>query len=256
MKFISLLCVVLSVVGLGSCSNDDDGFRENISILKVFNDDFNGALKFEDIQGIEMIPTRPMVEAASSDLAYVHYRYNVNDIHEGIESVDVDVLSSPFYIPELTYDFWYPELEKQKHYNLADILEEESSLWGNEYIILNMVYYLNNATTEQNLTEELKNHEVFIYFNPEEVTENGTLRLYLRYNIVADMADDKLPMEYTRTFSEVKYINVENIVSEYKLMTGKKPSKIEVLYFTSSKASVVSDKIRPESIVFDYSSVE
>lgn len=99
---------------------------------------------------------------------------------------------------------------------------------------------LKKGTTSENLSTELLNHRLTLYYlSAEDDEDANTLKLYLRYEISGigesstEETDDKesWASDYNVRYTNVSHVNLQPIISMYKSTHGgKEPEKVIVEY--------------------------
>lgn len=241
-KLAVVFAALLTMVGFSSCLNsEDDGIREWGGYFEVNNT--YGSVNFVDPTGIQLVPNKTIIDApASSALAYINYQYKDDDMAqiEQTKKLPVTLLQDPVYLKRL--DCSTTTLpEETKTVSIYSLGERDALVWGNnKYLILAPTILLKKGTTSENLSIELLNHRLTLYYLSAEGDEDAnTLKLYLRYEISGiggsstDEADEteSWASDYNIQYTNVSYVNLQNVISMYKSTHGgKEPEKVIVEY--------------------------
>lgn len=241
-KLAVVFAALLTMVGFSSCLNsEDDGIREWGGYFEVNNT--YGSVNFVDPTGIQLVPNKTIIDApASSALAYINYQYKDEDMAqiEQTKKLPVTLLQDPIYLKRL--DCSTTTLpEETKTVSIYSLGERDALVWGNnKYLILAPTILLKKGTTSENLSTELLNHRLTLYYLSAEGDEDAnTLKLYLRYEISGiggsstDEADEteSWASDYNIQYTNVSYVNLQNVISMYKSTHGgKEPEKVIVEY--------------------------
>ena len=241
-KLAVVFAALLTMVGFSSCLNsEDDGIREWGGYFEVNNT--YGSVNFVDPTGIQLVPNKTIIDApASSALAYINYQYKDDDMAqiEQTKKLPVTLLQDPVYLKRL--DCLTTTLpEETKTVSIYSLGERDALVWGNnKYLILAPTILLKKGTTSENLSTELLNHRLTLYYLSAEGDEDAnTLKLYLRYEISGiggsstEETDDKesLASDSNVRYTNVSHVNLQPIISMYKSTHGgKEPEKVIVEY--------------------------
>ena len=241
-KLAVVFAALLTMVGFSSCLNsEDDGIREWGGYFEVNNT--YGSVNFVDPTGIQLVPNKTIIDApASSALAYINYQYKDDDMDqiEQTKKLPVTLLQDPVYLKRL--DCLTTTLpEETKTVSIYSLGERDALVWGNnKYLILAPTILLKKGRTSENLSTELLNHRLTLYYLSAEGDEDAnTLKLYLRYEISGiggsstEETDDKesLASDYNVRYTNVSHVNLQPIISMYKSTHGgKEPEKVIVEY--------------------------
>lgn len=250
-KLAVVFAALLTMVGFSSCLNsEDDGLREWGGYFEVNNT--YGSVNFVDPTGIQLVPNKTIIDApASSALAYINYQYKDEDMAqiEQTKKLPVTLLQDPIYLKRL--DCSTTTLpEETKTVSIYSLGERDALVWGNnKYLILAPTILLKKGTTSENLSTELLNHRLTLYYLSAEGDEDAnTLKLYLRYEISGiggsstDEADEteSWASDYNIQYTNVSYVNLQNVISMYKSAHGgSEPEKVTVEYEYNNSASSV-----------------
>lgn len=234
-KLAVVFAALLTMVGFSSCLKDD-GISQSVGYFEVNSE--LGSVTFSDVLGLKLVPNQVITTSSNSKLAYIYYQYNDADYTADTKNLPITLLENPVFLTDLgSISSMLPdENETVSLYSLGD-----GGVWGyNKYLILAPAIYLKKGTTIENLSTELANHRLNLYYLPDEDDENSnTLKLYLRYEIAgvgdsaAEEADDKesWASDYTIQYSRLSYVNLQPIISMYKSThDGKEPEKVIVEY--------------------------
>jgi hypothetical protein len=150
--------------------------------------------------------------------------------------------------------------------SLYSLGENGGGVWGyNKYLVLTPAYSLKKGTTNENLSTELVNHHLDVYYVPEEdnVTTK-TLKLYLRYQLTG--IDDSSTEEGAETseawandykvkYSDAVYVSLSSLLAQYENAHGEKPEKLEVDYEYNNNSYTVptkdTNKKRTKTVVYN-----
>lgn len=250
-KLAVVFAALLTMVGFSSCLNsEDDGIREWGGYFEVNNS--YGSVNFVDPTGIQLVPNKTIIDApASSALAYINYQYKDDDMAqiEQTKKLPVTLLQDPVYLKRL--DCLTTTLpEETKTVSVYSLGERDALVWGNnKYLILAPTILLKKGTTSENLSTELLNHRLTLYYLSAEGDEDAnTLKLYLRYEISGiggsstEETDDKesWASDYNVRYTNVSHVNLQPIISMYKSThSGSEPEKVTVEYeYNNSTSSI------------------
>lgn len=247
-KLAVVFAALLTMVGFSSCLNsEDDGIREWGGYFEVNNT--YGSVNFVDPTGIQLVPNKTIIDApASSALAYINYQYKDDDMAqiEQTKKLPVILLQDPVYLKRL--DCLTTTLpEETKTVSIYSLGERDALVWGNnKYLILAPTILLKKGTTSENLSTELLNHRLTLYYLSAEGDEDAnTLKLYLRYEISGiggsstEETDDKesWASDYNVRYTNVSHVNLQPIISMYKSThSGEEPEKVTVEYESNNSA--------------------
>lgn len=247
-KLAVVFAALLTMVGFSSCLNsEDDGIREWGGYFEVNNT--YGSVNFVDPTGIQLVPNKTIIDApASSALAYINYQYKDDDMAqiEQTKKLPVTLLQDPVYLKRL--DCLTTTLpEETKTVSIYSLGERDALVWGNnKYLILAPTILLKKGTTSENLSTELLNHRLTLYYLSAEGDEDAnTLKLYLRYEISGiggsstEETDDKesWASDYNVRYTNVSHVNLQPIISMYKSThSGEEPEKVTVEYESNNSA--------------------
>ena len=252
MKRINLVTwfAVLAVMfGFSSCMDEDDGVRENISILKVVNSMMSGTVEFEDVSGLVLRPTSATVYKSDSELAMVHYEYNANEVNDAAKSINIKLMGEPFYIAGEDMETYESDTHDAYRNTVLKLVGEECGIWSDEFLILNMAYMLRKNTAEEDIKEELGNHIFALTYNQEEQKDNGVLKLRLRYKIDSMVPAENMSHEYTQPFSDMRYWRINDLLSEYMSQhDGEYPQKVMVEFYQDFNAGVAAESMALHSV--------
>lgn len=137
-------------------------------------------------------------------------------------------------------------------------------MWGNnKYLILAPTIFLKKGTTSENLSTELLNHRLTLYYLSAEGDEDAnTLKLYLRYEISGigesstEETDDKesWASDYNIQYTRLSYVNLQPIISMYKSThSGSDPEKVTVEYEYNNSASSIPTIAKKQTKTVTYS---
>lgn len=248
-KLAVVFAALLTMVGFSSCLKDD-GIREWGGYFEVNNT--YGSVNFVDPTGIQLVPNKTIIDApASSALACINYQYKDDDMAqiEQTKKLPVTLLQDPVYLKRL--DCSTTTLpEETKTVSIYPLGERDALVWGNnKYLILAPAISLKKGTTSENLSTELANHRLTLYYLSSEDDETAeTLKLYLRYEIAGvggsttEETDDKesWASDYNIQYTNVSYVNLQSIISMYKAAHGgSEPEKVAVEYEYNNSGSTI-----------------
>lgn len=264
-KLAVVFAALLTMVGFSSCLNsEDDGLREWGGYFEVNNT--YGSVNFVDPTGIQLVPNKTIIDApASSALAYINYQYKDEDMAqiEQTKKLPVTLLQDPIYLKRL--DCSTTTLpEETKTVSIYSLGERDALVWGNnKYLILAPTILLKKGTTSENLSTELLNHRLTLYYLSAEGDEDAnTLKLYLRYEISGiggsstDEADEteSWASDYNIQYTNVSYVNLQSIISMYKSThSGSDPEKVTVEYEYNNSASSIPTIAKKQTKTVTYS---
>lgn len=262
-KLAVIFAALLTMAGFSSCLNsEDDGISEYYGYLEV-----NSGLgvTFSTPDGLEFVPNKTVTTTASSRLAFVYCQYNDVDLTAETKKLPVTLLRDPVYLKDLGYaESTLPDVTSTV--SLYSLGENGGRVWGyNKYLVLTPAYSLKKGTTNENLSTELVNHHLDVYYVPEEdnVTTK-TLKLYLRYQLTG--IDDSSTEEgaetseawandYTVKYSDAVYVSLSSLLAQYENAHGEKPEKLEVDYEYNNNSYTVptkdTNKKRTKTVVYN-----
>ena len=251
-KLAVVFAALLTMVGFSSCLNsEDDGITEIVDYVEVSTSTF-GSTSFNSMYGWVCVPNKSLTTTPKSQMAYIAYRYEDADLQSimsgtsSSKNLPVTLLQDPVYLQDLGYPSTILP-EETKTVSIYSLGERDALVWGNnKYLILAPTIFLKKGTTSENLSTELLNHRLTLYYLSAEGDEDAnTLKLYLRYEISGiggsstDEADDKesWASDYTIQYPRLSYVNLQPIISMYKSTHGgKEPEKVTVEYeYNNSK---------------------
>ena len=258
-KLAVVFAALLTMVGFSSCLNsEDDGITEIGDYAEVSTSTF-GSTSFNSMYGWVCVPDKSLTTMPESELAQIFYRYEDADLQSIMsgtstsKNLPVTLLQDPVYLKRL--DCLTTALpEETKTVSIYPLGENDALVWGkNKYLILGPTIFLKKGTTSENLSTELANHRLSVYYLSSEDDETAkTLKLYLRYEIVGagdsatEEADDKenWASDYSTLYTRISYVNLQPIISMYKSAhNGSEPEKVTVEYeYTSSSIPTIANK--------------
>lgn len=247
-KLAVIFAALLTMAGFSSCLNsEDDGISEYYGCLEV-NSGW-GNVTFSTPDGLEFVPNKSITTTSSSKLAFVYCQYNDVDLTAETEKLPVTLLNDPVYLNDLGYaESILPD--ETSTVSLYSLGENGGGVWGyNKYLVLTPTYWLKKGTTGENLSSELVNHHLKVYYVPEEDNVTAkTLKLYLRYQITGidnsfaeegAGASETWASDYTVKHSDAVYVSLSALLAQYENTHGEKPEKLEVDYeYNNSSYSV------------------
>lgn len=262
-KLAVISAALLTMVGFSSCLNsEDDGISEYYGYLEV-NSGW-GNVTFSTPDGLEFVPNRSITTTSSSKLAFVYCQYNDVDLTAETEKLPVTLLNDPVYLNDLgSAESILPD--ETSTVSLYSLGENGGGVWGyNKYLVLTPVYLLKKGTTDENLSTELVNHHLNVYYVPEKDNVNtNTLKLYLRYQITGiensstdeTGASETWASDYTVKYSDAVYVSLSSLLAQYENAHGEKPEKLEVEYeFNNNSLSVPTmdtNKKQAKTVVYE-----
>lgn len=253
-KLAVVFAALLTMVGFSSCLNsEDDGITEIVDYAEVSTSSF-GSVSFNSMYGWVCVPDKSLTTTPESQLAYIAYRYEDADLQSitsgtsDSKNLSVTLLQDPVYLKRL--DCLTTTLPEETKTVSIYSLGEDALVWGNnKYLILAPTIFLKKGTTSENLSTELANHSLRLYYLSSEDDEAAkTLKLYLRYEISGiggsstDEADEteSWASDYNIQYTNVSYVNLQNVISMYKSAHGgSEPEKVTVEYEYNNSASSV-----------------
>ena len=254
-KLAVVFAALLTMVGFSSCLNsEDDGITEIVDYVEVSTSTF-GSASFNSMYGWVCVPNKSLTTTPKSQMAYIAYRYEDADLQSimsgtsSSKNLPVTLLQDPVYLQDLGYPSTILP-EETKTVSIYSLGERDALVWGNnKYLILAPTIFLKKGTTSENLSTELLNHRLTLYYLSAEGDEDAnTLKLYLRYEISGiggsstDEADDKesWASDYTIQYPRLSYVNLQPIISMYKSThSGSDPEKVTVEYEYNNSASSI-----------------
>ena len=262
-KLAVVFAALLTMVGFSSCLNsEDDGISEYYGYLEVNS---GWGVTFSTPDGLEFVPNKTITTTASSKLAFVYCQYNDVDLTAETKKLPVTLLSDPVYLKKLdNAGSTLPDVTSTV--SLYSLGENGGGVWGyNKYLVLTPAYFLKKGTTNENLSTELVNHHLNVYYVPEEdnVTTK-TLKLYLRYQLTG--IDDSSTEEGAETseawandykvkYSDAVYVSLSSLLAQYENAHGEKPEKLEVDYEYNNNSYTVptkdTNKKRTKTVVYN-----
>lgn len=263
-KLAVIFAALLTMAGFSSCLNsEDDGISEYYGYLEV-NSGW-GNVTFSTPDGLQFIPNKTVTTTASSKLAFVYCQYNDVDLTAETKKLPVTLLRDPVYLKDLGYaESTLPDVTSTV--SLYSLGENGGGIWGyNKYLVLTPAYFLKKGTTDENLSTELVNHNLKVYYVPaEDNVTTKTLKLYLRYQLTG--IDDSSTEEgaetseawandYTVKYSDAVYVSLSSLLAQYENAHGEKPEKLEVDYEYNNNSYTVptkdTNKKRTKTVVYN-----
>lgn len=258
-KLAVVFAALLTMVGFSSCLNsEDDGITEKGDYAEVSTSTF-GSTSFNSMYGWVCVPDKSLTTMPESELAQIFYRYEDADLQSIMngtstsKNLSVTLLQDPVYLKRL--DCSVTSLpEETKTVSIYPLGERDALVWGNnKYLILGPTIFLKKGTTSENLSTELANHRLSLYYLSSEDDETAkTLKLYLRYEIAGvggtttEETGDKenWASDYSTLYTRISYVNLQPIISMYKSAhNGKEPEKVTVEYeYTNSSIPTIANK--------------
>lgn len=258
-KLAVIFAALLTMAGFSSCLNsEDDGITEIGDYAEVSTSTF-GSTSFNSMYGWVCVPDKSLTTMPESELAQIFYRYEDADLQSIMsgtstsKNLPVTLLQDPVYLKRL--DCLTTTLpEETKTVSIYPLGENDALVWGkNKYLILGPTIFLKKGTTSENLSTELANHRLSVYYLSSEDDETAkTLKLYLRYEIAGagdsatEEADDKenWASDYSTLYTRISYVNLQSIISMYKSAhNGSEPEKVTVEYeYTNSSIPTIANK--------------
>lgn len=249
-KLAVVFAALLTLVGFSSCLNsEDDGIRQYYGYMEV-NPGFT-SVTFSTPDGVEFVPSKSVTSSSNSKLAFIYCQYNANDLTTDSKKLSVTLLSDPVYLKSLDYTGGSVLPAETSTVSLSSLGESDGGIWGfNKYLILMPSYKVKKGTTQENLSSELTNHQLSVYYVPEnDDTNTNTLKLYLRYQIAGvgtssteENVDDteSWASDYTIQYSDAVYVTLSNFIARYQSAHGAEPEKITVEYEVNNGTSFPS----------------
>lgn len=263
-KLAVIFAALLTMAGFSSCLNsEDDGISEYYGYLEV-NSGW-GNVTFSTPDGLQFVPNKTVTTTASSKLAFVYCQYNDVDLTAETKKLPVTLLRDPVYLKDLGYaESTLPDVTSTV--SLYSLGENGGGIWGyNKYLVLTPAYFLKKGTTDENLSTELVNHNLKVYYVPaEDNVTTKTLKLYLRYQLTG--IDDSSTEEgvetseawandYTVKYSYPVYVSLSSLLAQYENAHGEKPEKLEVDYEYNNNSYTVptkdTNKKRTKTVVYN-----
>ena len=268
-KLAVVFAALLTMVGFSSCLNsEDDGITEIVDYAEVSTSSF-GSVSFNSMYGWVCVPDKSLTTTPESQLAYIAYRYEDADLQSitsgtsDSKNLSVTLLQDPVYLKRL--DCSTTTLpEETKTVSIYSLGERDALVWGNnKYLILAPTIFLKKGTTSENLSTELLNHRLTLYYLSAEGDEDAnTLKLYLRYEISGigesstEETDDKESWagDYNIQYTNVSYVNLQPLISRYKSThSGSDPEKVTVEYEYNNSASSIPTIAKKRTKTVTYS---
>lgn len=268
-KLAVVFAALLTMVGFSSCLNsEDDGITEIGDYAEVSTSTF-GSTSFNSMYGWVCVPDKSLTTMPESELAQIFYRYEDADLQSIMsgtstsKNLPVTLLQDPVYLKRL--DCSTTTLpEETKTVSIYSLGERDALVWGNnKYLILAPTIFLKKGTTSENLSTELLNHRLTLYYLSAEGDEDAnTLKLYLRYEISGigesstEETDDKesWASDYNIQYTNVSYVNLQPIISMYKSThSGSDPEKVTVEYEYNNSASSIPTIAKKQTKTVTYS---
>lgn len=262
-KLAVIFAALLTMAGFSSCLNsEDDGISEYYGYLEVNS---GWGVTFSTPDGLEFVPNKTVTTTASSRLAFVYCQYNDVDLTAETKKLPVTLLRDPVYLKDLGYaESTLPDVTSTV--SLYSLGENGGGIWGyNKYLVLTPAYFLKKGTTDENLSTELVNHNLKVYYVPaEDNVTTKTLKLYLRYQLTG--IDDSSTEEgaetseawandYTVKYSYAVYVSLSSLLAQYENAHGEKPEKLEVDYEYNNNSYTVptkdTNKKRTKTVVYN-----
>lgn len=262
-KLAVIFAALLTMVGFSSCLNsEDDGISEYYGYLEVNS---GWGVTFSTPDGLEFVPNKTITTTPSSRLAFVYCQYNDVDLTAETKKLPVTLLRDPVYLKDLGYaESTLPDVTSTV--SLYSLGENGGGIWGyNKYLVLTPAYFLKKGTTDENLSTELVNHNLKVYYVPaEDNVTTKTLKLYLRYQLTG--IDDSSTEEgaetseawandYTVKYSDPVYVSLSSLLAQYENAHGEKPEKLEVDYEYNNNSYTVptkdTNKKRTKTVVYN-----
>lgn len=263
-KLAVIFAALLTMAGFSSCLNsEDDGISEYYGYLEV-NSGW-GNVTFSTPDGLQFVPNKTVTTTASSKLAFVYCQYNDVDLTAETKKLPITLLRDPVYLKDLGYaESTLPDVTSTV--SLYSLGENGGGIWGyNKYLVLTPAYFLKKGTTDENLSTELVNHNLKVYYVPaEDNVTTKTLKLYLRYQLTG--IDDSSTEEgaetseawandYTVKYSDPVYVSLSSLLAQYENAHGEKPEKLEVDYEYNNNSYTVptkdTNKKRTKTVVYN-----
>lgn len=263
-KLAVIFAALLTMAGFSSCLNsEDDGISEYYGYLEVNSG--CGNVTFSTPDGLQFVPNKTVTTTASSKLAFVCCQYNDVDLTAETKKLPVTLLRDPVYLKDLGYaESTLPDVTSTV--SLYSLGENGGGIWGyNKYLVLTPAYFLKKGTTDENLSTELVNHNLKVYYVPaEDNVTTKTLKLYLRYQLTG--IDDSSTEEGAETseawandykvkYSDAVYVSLSSLLAQYENAHGEKPEKLEVDYEYNNNSYTVptkdTNKKRTKTVVYN-----
>lgn len=263
-KLAVIFAALLTMAGFSSCLNsEDDGISEYYGYLEVNSG--LGNVTFSTPDGLQFVPNKTVTTTASSKLAFVYCQYNDVDLTAETKKLPVTLLRDPVYLKDLGYaESTLPDVTSTV--SLYSLGENGGGIWGyNKYLVLTPAYFLKKGTTDENLSTELVNHNLKVYYVPaEDNVTTKTLKLYLRYQLTG--IDDSSTEEGAETseawandykvkYSDAVYVSLSSLLAQYENAHGEKPEKLEVDYEYNNNSYTVptkdTNKKRTKTVVYN-----
>lgn len=254
-KLAVVFAALLTMVGFSSCLNsEDDGITKIVDYAEVSTSTF-GSTSFNSMYGWVCVPDKSLTTAPESQMAYIAYQYEDADLQSIMsgtstsKNLPVTLLQDPVYLKRLDcLPTAVPETTKTV--SIYSLGEKDALVWGeNKYLILAPAISLKKGTTSENLSTELANHRLSLYYLSSEDDETAkTLKLYLRYEIsgIGDSTTEETDgkeswaSDYNIQYTNVSYVNLQSVISMYKAAHGgSDPEKVTVDYEYNNSGTTV-----------------
>lgn len=253
-KWAVVFAALLAMVGFSSClSSEDDGVRTLEDYAEVNSSSFGG-LSFTSMYGWVCVPNKTVTSTPESKLAYIAYQYNNADMQaltSTSTNLPVTLLYDPVYLKDLSYPSSNLPLNTET-VSIYSLGKNAGFVWGkNKYLVLAPTYLLKTGTTTDNLKTELANHSLSVYYLAEDDdVQAKTLTLHLRYKIAGvgyssveenSDTDESWAADYSvqYRYTDVSYVSLDYLLSQYKAVHGSDPEKIAVEYECSNRSTAV-----------------
>ena len=252
-NFVVLFAALLAVLGFSSCLNDDNGNRETVMLLKSSQTYAGAGFEFKDVSGCRYVPTAPINPTEYTKFAYVHFNYNQDDVHQGMQAINIELLDEPLFVHE---GYYVPAVKEEamKHNTLLSL--RSAGIWKDKFdecLFLELACKVKKGTTTQTIKAEEQNHTFTLYLDPAKSDYKEDLNLVMVYEVHTDVEDSKLSDEYTVDYITSRFFDISEFVGYYQSNNdGKKPSKINVRFAKSGAASVVGENTTTEVVSSAY----
>ncbi len=240
-KLAVVFAALLAMVGFSSCLNGEtDPTVSPQEIMKV--NGFGGYYTFTSAYGYTVTPVNmsDLSDVTLDSYAIVQYSYD-SSLVEWNANKDVTI-TNLVNIKDGTVMPKAPDADSGN----APVYTISSSMVQPTYfdrynLFVPVTYYYKSSSDKDDLQSELSSHSFVLYYDPSEVSTDGTLLLHLRHKVTdASVQRNEYGTEY-------RHFNLTPVLTSYtSLHNVAMPDKIVIEYEKSSSSSyenASSDKV-------------
>ncbi len=242
LKFF-LVAILTIIIGgsVTSCMNtDSDPIYTDLAIAKATS--FISPT-FQLANGQKLVVTNATADTYNEGQLYVfYYQYNTEEqawnaptlnvtLYQGSTPTSISAKSAEGPVSSTSATAANAPLYTVEGY-VAGLGEVNPMLYTNEFLILPLVYWVANSTSETELATELNKHSFIVNYDIESLTSTNT-ELVLTVNHVVDTSNDPTDLKRDKYTYTTKAYSLSNAVSAFHAKTGNYPLSIKVKAITN-----------------------